>query len=154
LPEEAILEYEKALALNPSFSLAHTYLGSALSHLGRTEAALAQIDVAERISPSEIFFGVNNYVRANAHFAAERYQVAGIFARRSVRESPGIVTSHRQLVVNCALAGEIQQARAAFRTLLRLVPGTSLASINEALPYGRERDRSRFLDAFSRMGLS
>jgi TolB-like protein/DNA-binding SARP family transcriptional activator len=154
LPEEAILEYEKALALNPSFSLAHTYLGSALSHLGRTEAALAQIDVAERISPSEIFFGVNNYVRANAHFAAERYQVAGIFARRSVRESPGIVTSHRQLVVNCALAGEIPQARAAFRTLLRLVPGTSLASINEALPYGRERDRSRFLDAFSRMGLS
>jgi len=152
--EEAILEYEKALALNPSFSLAHTYLGSALSHLGRTEAALAHIDVAESLSQREMFFGVNNYVRANAHFAAERYQVAGIFARRSVRESPGIVTSHRQLVVNCALAGEIPQARAALRTLLRLVPGTSLASINEALPYGRDKDRSRFLDAFSRMGLS
>src|SRR5216683_2459232 len=151
--EEAILEYEKALALNPSFSLAHTYLGSALSHLGRTEAALAQIDVAESLSPREMFFGVNNYVRANAHFAAERYHVAGVFARRSVRESPGIVTSHRQLVVNCALAGELPLARAALRTLLRLVPGTSLASINEALPYGRDKDRSRFLDAFSRMGL-
>ena len=151
-PEEAI-RIRKALALNPSFSLAHTYLGSALSHLRRTEAALAQIDVAESLSPREMFFGVNNYVRANAHFAAERYHVAGIFARRSVRESPGIVTSHRQLVVNCALAGEIPQAKAALRTLLRLVPGSSLASINEALPYGRDKDRKRFLDAFSRMGL-
>jgi TolB-like protein len=151
--EEAICEFEKALALNPSFSLAHTYLGSALSHLGRTEAALEQIDIAERLNPRQMFFGVNNYVRANAHFAAERYREASFFARRSVRESPGIVTSHRQLVVNSMLAGEEREAKAALEVLLRLVPGTSLGKISEALPYSRDTDRSRFLDAFSRMGL-
>ena len=151
--EEAICEFEKALALNPSFSLAHTYLGSALSHLGRTEAALEQIDIAERLNPRQMFFGVNNYVRANAHFAAERYREASFFARRSVRKSPGIVTSHRQLVVNSMLAGEGREAKAALDVLLRLVPGTSLGKISEALPYSRDTDRSRFLDAFSRMGL-
>jgi TolB-like protein/DNA-binding SARP family transcriptional activator/Flp pilus assembly protein TadD len=151
--EEAIREYEKALALNPNFSLAHTYLGAALSHLGRTEEALTRIDTAERLGPREIFFGVNDYVRANAYFAAERYRDASAFARRSVLQSPGIVTSHRQLVVNSALAGDIQEAKAALKPLLLLVPGSSLSSINEALPYVRDKDRSRFLDAFSLVGV-
>jgi TolB-like protein len=151
--EAAIREYEKALALNPSFGLVHTYLGGALSHLGRTEEALTRIDTAERLSPREIFFGVNDYVRANAYFAAERYRDASVFARRSVLQSPGIVTSHRQLVVNCALAGDIQEAKAALKPLLRLVPGSSLGSINEALPYVRDKDRSRFLDAFYLVGV-
>jgi TolB-like protein/DNA-binding SARP family transcriptional activator/Flp pilus assembly protein TadD len=151
--EEAIREYEKALALNPNFSLAHTYLGAALSHLGRTEEALTRIDAAERLGPREIFFGVNDYVRANAYFAAERYRDASAFARRSVLQSPGIVTSHRQLVVNSALAGEIQKAKAALKPLLLLVPGSSLSSINEALPYVRDKDRSRFLDAFFLVGV-
>ena len=151
--DEAIAAYEKALALNPNFGLAHTYLGSALSVLGRSEAALAQIDVAERLSAREIFHGVNNYVRANAHFAAGRYREACLFARNSVRESPGIVTSHRHVVVNCALAGAIPEAKAALDELLRLGPGTSLRAIDEALPYVREQDRNRFLDAFHRVGI-
>jgi TolB-like protein/DNA-binding SARP family transcriptional activator len=153
LTDEAIREYEKALALNPNFGLAHTYLGAALSHLGRTEEALARIDTAERLGPREIFFGVNDYVRANAYFAAERYLDASVFARRSVLQSPGIVTSHRQLVVNCALAGDVLEAKAALKPLLRLVPGSSLGSIDEALPYVRDKDRSRFLDAFFMMGM-
>jgi TolB-like protein len=152
-PEAAIREFEKALALNPSFSLAHTYFGSALSHLGCTEAALEHIDIAERLNPRQIFHGVNNYVRANAHFAEGRYREAGSFALRSVRESPGIVTSHRQLVVNSALAGEPREAKAALDVLLRLVPGTSLKSISEALPYNRDSDRIRFLDAFAQVGV-
>jgi adenylate cyclase len=151
--EEAIREYEKALALNPSFGVAHTYLGSALSVLGRSEAALAQIDAAERLSSREIFYGVNNYVRANAHFAAGRYREASLCARNSVRESPGIVTSQRHVVVNCALAGAIEEARKALEGLLRLVPETSLQSIDEALPYVREQDRIRFLDAFYSVGI-
>jgi adenylate cyclase len=151
--EEAIRAFEKALALNPSFSLAHTYFGSALSHLGCTEAALEHIDIAERLNPRQIFHGVNNYVRANAHFAEGRYREAGSFALRSVRESPGIVTSHRQLVVNRALAGEPREAKAALDVLLRLVPGTSLKSISEALPYNRDSDRIRFLDAFAQVGV-
>jgi DNA-binding SARP family transcriptional activator/TolB-like protein/Tfp pilus assembly protein PilF len=151
--DAAIRAFEKALALNPSFCLAHTYLGSALSHLGRSEAAIEQIEIAERLNPRPMFLGVNNYVRANAHFAAERYREASMWARRSVLESPGIVTSHRLVVVNSALAGEADKARRALDALLALVPGTSLEKIDEALPYSRDSDRSRFLDAFSRVGL-
>jgi hypothetical protein len=114
---------------------------------------MAEIDEAERFSPREIFLGVNNYVRANACFTAERNEDAKMFARRSVVESPGIVTSQRHLVVSCALAGNAREARAALEMLLRLVPGSSLQSIDEALPFVRERDRIRFLEAFSALGL-
>ena len=151
--DEAIPAYEKAIALNPAFALAHTYLGSALSVLGRSEAALAQVDIAERLSSREIFHGVNNYVRANAHFAAGHYREANHFARQSVRDSPGIVTSHRHIVVNYALAGAMREAKTALENLLLLVPGTSLRSIDEALPYIREHDRTRFLDAFYSVGI-
>jgi tetratricopeptide (TPR) repeat protein len=151
--EDAIRNYEKALALNPNFALAHTYLGSAYSVLGRSEAALAQIDIAERLTSREMFCGVNNYVRANAHFAAGRYDEASVCARNSVRESPGIVTSHRHVVVNCALGGAVPEAPTALKDLSRLVPGMSLRSINEALPYVRDQDRNRFMDAFCSLGI-
>jgi DNA-binding SARP family transcriptional activator len=151
--EQAIECYHRALALNPHFGLAHTYLGSAFSHLGRTDEALAQIDTAERLCRRELFFGVNNYVRANAYFAVGRPHEASVFARKSIEESPGIVTSHRQLVVNCALAGEMKQARAALDCLRRLVPDISLRSIEDALPYGRDSDKNRFLDGFRLLGI-
>jgi adenylate cyclase len=152
-PEEAIAEHKTAIELNPHFGLARSYLANALTYLGQTDQALAQLNTAEQFSTREIFFGVNNLAHANAYFSAERYCDAIVFARRAVRESPGIVTGYRQLVVNCVLAGEMQEARATLVGLLRLVPGASLESINEALPYIRDNDRSRTLDAFHRLGL-
>jgi TolB-like protein/DNA-binding SARP family transcriptional activator len=151
--EQAIESFNRALALNPNFSLTRTYLGSALSHLGRSDEALEQIDEAERLSLREFFFGVNNYVRANAYFAVEKHELAAACAARSVQQSPGIVTSHRHLVVNHTLAGEAGAAEAALRRLRQLVPGLSLKSISEALPYSREIDQTRFLDAFHRLGV-
>jgi hypothetical protein len=72
---------------------------------------------------------------------------------KSVNDSPGIVTSHRHVVVNDALRGEIAAARAALKRLRQLVPSLSLKSIEEALPYSREADKIRFLDAFYRLGI-
>jgi TolB-like protein/Flp pilus assembly protein TadD len=152
-PEEAIAQHKTAIELNPNFSLARSYLANAMTYLGQTDQALAQLNAAEQFNTREIFFGVNNLAHANAYFSAERYCDAIVFARRAVRESPGIVTGYRQLVVNCVLAGEMQEARATLRGLLRLVPGASLESINDALPYIRDNDRSRTLDAFRRIGL-
>ncbi len=118
-----------------------------------------RMDVAS-IAPDLLHFG-GDKIGLPAHalaldvdeFATLARSGASFFARRSVRESPGIVTSHRQLVVNSMLAGEGREAKAALDVLLRLVPGTSLGKISEALPYSRDSDRSRFLDAFARVGL-
>jgi hypothetical protein len=63
------------------------------------------------------------------------------------------VTSQRHIVVNCALAGEMKEARAAFKTFVQLVPNASLDSVAGALPYIRDNHLNRVLDGFRLVGL-
>jgi adenylate cyclase len=151
--EDAVQEYRKALALNPNFALTHTYLAFALCYLGQIDEALAHISTSERLSPRGLFYGINSLARAVAYFFAEKHKEASAFARKSILESPGIVTGYRQLVVNCALAGEIEEARAALQILKGLQPELSLKWIEKWLPYRRERDRQKFIEGFRLAGL-
>ena len=151
--EEAVVEHEKALALNPNFALAYTYQGSALAYLGRGEEALLKIDASERLSPRGLFQGVNNVCRAAAHFSAEQHLDAVSCARKSILDSPGIVTGYRMLVVNCALIGEIDEARAALGIVKRLQPDISLRWIAESVLFTRERDRQNYIEGFRLAGL-
>jgi adenylate cyclase len=151
--EEAVVEHEKALALNPNFALAYTYQGSALAYLGRGEEALLKIDASERLSPRGLFQGVNNVCRAAAHFSAEQHRDAVSCARKSILDSPGIVTGYRMLVVNCALIGEIDEARAALKIVKRLQPDISLRWIAESVLFTRERDRQNYIEGFRLAGL-
>ena len=151
--EEAVVEHEKALALNPNFALAYTYQGSALAYLGRGEEALLKIDASERLSPRGLFQGVNNVCRAAAHFSAEQHRDAVSCARKSILDSPGIVTGYRMLVVNCALIGEIDEARAALKIVKRLQPDISVRWIAESVLFTRERDRQNYIEGFRLAGL-
>jgi hypothetical protein len=92
-------------------------------------------------------------MHAVAYFFAGKHKEASAFARKSILESPGIVTGYRQLVVNCALAGEMDEARAALQILKGLQPELSLKWIEEWLPYRRERDRQKFIEGFRLAGL-
>ena len=68
-------------------------------------------------------------------------------------ESPGIVTGYRMLVVNCALIGEIDEARAALAILKRLQPDVSLRWIAESVGFTRERERQDIIEGFRLAGL-
>jgi len=151
--QDAVQEYENALFLNPNFALAHTYMAAALSFLGRIDDAFVHIATSERLSPRGLFHGVNNLMRAVAHFFAGEHREAVVFARKSVLDSPGIVTAYRHLVVNCALVGELDEARAALNILKRLQPEISVAWIEKWLPYRSANDRRKFIEAFRLAGL-
>jgi adenylate cyclase len=149
----SVVEHEKALALNPNFALAYTYLGASLAYLGRSEEALLKIDVSERLSPRGLFQGVNNLCRALAHFSARQHLAAISCARKSIVESPGIVTGYRMLVVNCALVGKIDEARSALEIVKRLQPDLSLRWIAESVLFARGRDRQDLIEGFRLAGL-
>ncbi len=152
-PEEGIEEYQRAIAINPDFSFAHSCLGLALGYVGRIEKALAELETAERLAGPEIFVGQTNTARAGVYFCAENYRDAIAAARRALQRAPFLVAHQRHLVVSCALAGEMEEARAGFKTLVRLVPDLSLSSIASALPNIRDNDLNRTLDAFRLMGV-
>ena len=154
---DAVGEYEKALTLNPNFAIAHWLLALAFCYLGRSEEALAHGDKAARLSPRDLLArgnaGVSNNVRAAACFIAGRYRDGIDFARKAILESPNLTPAYRTLVVNCALAGEIEDARAALQTLKGLLPHISLKSIKEVMPYVRTEDQQRYVEGFRLAGL-
>jgi len=88
-----------------------------------------------------------------AHFSAGQYPDAISCARKSILESPGIVTGYRMLVVNCALIGEIDEAKAALAILKRLQPDVSLRWIAESVGFTRERERQDIIEGFRLAGL-
>jgi TolB-like protein len=155
---DAIVEYEKALALNPNFAIAHWLLALALCYLGQGEEALKHGDQAERLSPRDLMArgnaGVSNNVRAIACFIEGRYREGIGFARKAIIESPNLAPAYRALIVNCALAGETEEARAQLETLKRLVPEISVEWVKHVIhPYMREDDRQRYADGFRLAGL-
>lgn len=155
---DAIVEFEKALALNPNFAVAHWLLALALCYLGRGEEALSHGDRAERLSPRDLMArgnaGVSNNVRAIACFIEGRYHDGMAFARRAIFESPNLAPAYRALIINCALAGEIAEARARLQTLKRLVPEISMEWIKQVTyMYMREGDRQRYAEGFRLAGL-
>ena len=92
-------------------------------------------------------------VRAVAHFAAGQYVEATSCARKSVLESPNIVTGYRMLVVSCALSGDIEEARAALKVVQRLQPDISLEWLTEHSRFTRETDRQEIVRGFRLAGL-
>jgi adenylate cyclase len=153
MAKEAVAEYERALGLNPNFALGYTYLAAVLAYLGQSEEALRKVDVSERLSPRGLFQGVNGVCRAIAHFSTGRYRDALFWARKSILESPGIVTGYRILVVSCALVGEIDEAKSALETLMRLQPDLSLGWIRESVMFTHERARQDIIEGFRLAGL-
>lgn len=155
-PADAIVEYEKALALNPNFAIGHYLLALAFCYLGRSDQAMAHGDIAARLSPRDLLArgnaGVSNNVRATACFIAGRYRDGIDFARKAIAESPSLAPAYRMLVVNCALAGELDEARAALQTVKRLSPDVSLKWIEDVAPF-RPEDRQRYSEGFRLAGL-
>ena len=75
----------------------------------------------------------------------------GSISRGNSPANPDSAGAHHLVVVNCALAGEIEEAREALQTLKRLEPDLSLDTVDMAV-YVRDEDRRGF-EAFRRSGL-
>jgi TolB-like protein/DNA-binding response OmpR family regulator len=154
---DAVREYETALHLNPNFAFAHTLLGLALCYLGKSEEALIHADQAARLNPRDLlvrgFGGADYSLRAVALFVAGRYREAVEFSRKAIIEFPGAPSAYRHLVINHALGGEIEQAKAALQILKRLQPDISLTWARESLPFVRDEDRQRYVEGLRLAGL-
>ncbi len=155
--DDAIRSYEQSLERNPRFSYAHTLLGAAWCYLGRGREAMDELCKAQNHREIDLFtrgnIGVNKNTAAIAHLVARQYRDGVRLGNASLLESPALPTTHRILIVNHALSGDLEQAAHSLRTLKRLVPSTSLASIIEWLPFVRAEEHQKITEAFRLVGL-
>jgi TolB-like protein/Tfp pilus assembly protein PilF len=150
--DAAVFAFARALELNPNFATAHGRLGSALAYDGRPERALQHLNYALRLSPYD---PQNAFLYGNiamAHYQARRYGEAVEFAGKAVRLRPAVTGAYRVLCAGLAMAGRIDDARAALQRIRRLQPTLSLAWVAETYPL-TELPMQHFLDGLRKSGL-
>jgi adenylate cyclase len=87
--EEAIVEAERSLALNPSFIDAHDPLCAANNFLGRPDRAIEAADMAIRLSPRDPLIWTKYHVKGWALFMKEQDDHAIEWLRRTAAAAPG-----------------------------------------------------------------
>ena len=87
--EEAIVQAERSLALNPSFMEAYEILGMANSFLGRPDRAMEYADTAIRLGPRDPYIFSNYHAKGWAFFMKEQDDHAIEWLRRSAAAAPG-----------------------------------------------------------------
>jgi len=149
--EEAIRTAEKVTAFNPNFAEGHTARGLILHHVGRSEEALK---CHERAAALEPFFP-DTWLQfcAQALYQLGRYPEAVGLLKRRILRNPNTDASRALLAACYGQMGLIDEAREAWRELLRVNPGYSIEQRRKVLPYKNPADFERFVEGLRKAGL-
>jgi TolB-like protein/Tfp pilus assembly protein PilF len=151
--DDSLSEFELALQLNPSFSLAQAYYGLALSYCGHWEEGDLAARRALRLSPRDPFSAIYCGIAAYAQFIGRNYDEAMRYSREALRQRSDFVGAHRVLTAAAGMAAQAEAGRVALQELRRAQPNISLAWIANEMPMRREVDREHYLEGFRRAGL-
>jgi TolB-like protein/cytochrome c-type biogenesis protein CcmH/NrfG len=151
--DDCLAEFELALRLNPSFSLAQGYHGLALSYCGRWEEGDVAARRALRLSPRDPFAAIYCGIAAYAQFVGGNYDEAIRLAREAIRQRGDFVGAHRVLTAAAGMAGQGDIAKVALQELCRAQPNICLAWIAREMPMKRQADLDHYLEGFRRAGL-
>lgn len=157
--DEARLETEKAVDLNPNDPEARRYLGYFFAATGSPEAGIAHMDVAKRLNPFDTRWVP--WVRGIGCFTARRYEEA-IIAFRQARDTNNEVRGW--LAASYAQAGRLQEAQATLDEFLRIAesdmavfPGRRLKDWERywhgAFEYRDQADIDHLFEALRKAGM-
>ena len=157
--DEARLELEKAIEMNPNDSEARGIYGLFLSAVGKADVAIEQFDIAKRHNPFD--FTWTPWVKGIAYFTAHRYEEA-IAVLKEVRD-PIINEVRGWLLASYAHAGLLTEARAMLEEFLRVAehdmavfPGRRLKNWESywhgAMEYRDQKDFDHLFAALRKAG--
>jgi adenylate cyclase len=127
-PEEALVEAQRALALNPSFIPTFQILCMVNIYLGRPDQIIEHADKAAQLSPADPFRYIFHAFKAYAHVMLGQQSTAIESLRQAVANNPDFPTPIAWLAAMLALTGETAQARDTLQRYLAL-PGTRTRTV-------------------------
>jgi len=146
-PEEAIVEGERSLALNPSFIDAYTLLCLANYSLGRPERTLELADKAIRLSPRDPKLPLLYYQKGLAYFLMQRDEQGIELVRRTLAAWPTWPNGNVMFVAMLALNGKEAEARDALKQYLSR-NDSKMRTISAVNAQASSQSFSRLTDAF------
>jgi TolB-like protein/class 3 adenylate cyclase/Tfp pilus assembly protein PilF len=132
--EEAIVEAERSLALNPSFINAYDPLCAANNFLGRPDRAIEVADMAIRLSPRDPVIWSKYHVKGWAFFIKEQDDHAIEWLRRTAAAAPGAIPFTYLLLASAyALNGRQAEAQDELKRYLSLsrAKSTTIAQLRK-----------------------
>ena len=143
--EEAIPEYEAAIASDPNATLAIAALGHCKLATGPLEETIALMERAIRLSPGDALIGVWYYAIGRAHLLQSRIDEAILWLEKARRSNPQQTFAHAFLASAYALKNETERANAELAEARRLSTDgrfSSIARLKAAVSYGVPKIRA------------
>jgi eukaryotic-like serine/threonine-protein kinase len=112
-------EFQRAIALNPSYAEAHYYYGIALRNMGRLEEAIAEIKRAAELDPFSLLI---NRGLGLAFYTARQYNQAIEQERRTLELDPNYINARRTLGMTYVQKLMYKEAIAEFEKALVISP--------------------------------
>jgi TolB-like protein/Flp pilus assembly protein TadD len=145
--EEAIPEYETALALNRNSAAALQGLGQCKLLAGPIEEVIPLEEQAIRLSPRDPFIGYMYFVIGTAHLLQSRIDEASVWLEKARSAMPPVPIVRSGLASAYALRGETERAAAEIAEARRLNGGdlfSSLASVKAGWGWGMPKTHALF----------
>ena len=136
--EEAISEYEAALALDHNSVYALNSLGLCKLYAGSIEEAIPLVEQAIRLSPRDPGIGHCYNLIGNVHLLQSRIEMAIVWLEKARSAMPGVPIFRSRLAAAYALRGETERAAAELAEARRLNKDlfSSIARLKAGRPWG------------------
>jgi adenylate cyclase len=151
--EEGAACIDRAALLNPSLAWAWYHGGWVSAWRGEPEEAIERLTQAMRLSPLDQLTSRGLCGIAFAHFLAERYDDACIWAEKGLLEEPNFVVAVRILGASYAMAGRPEQAKKTIARLRQLNPAQRISNLKEWATFRRPEHFAKWVEALRAAGL-
>ena len=151
--EEAVLTYQRAVELNPSYAHARASLGDTLNRIGRTDEGISLMEDALRLKPDAPNLRHFNAFLARACINARRYEDAVEWARKAIHLRSDLAHAHCLMAVALAHLGRIDESNAAIDACQREQPDF-FDSAAELSPYQDAAANEHLLDGLRKAGVA
>jgi tetratricopeptide (TPR) repeat protein len=149
----AIEALQSALAANPSSAIAHHWLGLVYAFIGRFDEAIAEQEIATRLSPSDPMLWAFMNVQAYANLNSRQFEQAAEWAHRALRQPNAPLNPYIAHVIALSQLDRPDEARQAADTMHEKFPNLSVERIRDKTPFNREEDMELWLEGLRKAGV-
>jgi adenylate cyclase len=149
--EKAIAEQEQAIALNPNHADNHAHLGMSLVFACKPEEAIGPLKKAIRLNPIPPSYYFVKLGRA--YRIQEQYNEAITAYKKATTRNPNDLFVYVDLAATYILVGNEEKAREAAAEVLKRHPKFSIKHFVNSIPFKKQSENERLINALLKAGL-
>jgi tetratricopeptide (TPR) repeat protein len=142
----------QAVQIDPNLGLARIWMGWINVYLGEHEAAIEQLEIAQRLNPLDPRRYTAWTAMAYAHFFAGRHEEASKLATTATQQQPNYLAGQRIMMACHAVMGRLDEARASCATVMQIDPSQRVSADRTRAPF-QPHDMQKLDKAFLVAGM-